>query len=137
MSLGDSRLPADLAKHVIERRDITIFSDGSPSRTFCYVSDAIAGYLLCLLHGKYDYFNIGIDQREITVKELAEIYCAAGAEICNYTGKIVYEKSSDPQYLKDNPSRRCPDIRKAREKLGYAPKIPVEEGVRRHLQFLS
>ena len=110
MSLGDSRLPADLAKHVIERRDITIFSDGSPSRTFCYVSDAIAGYLLCLLHGKYDYFNIGIDQREITVKELAEIYCAAGAEICNYTGKIVYEKSSDPQYLKDNPSRRCPDI---------------------------
>jgi UDP-glucuronate decarboxylase len=89
------------------------------------------------LHGKYDYFNIGSDKQEIAVRELAEIYRATGAEMFGYPGKIGYAKSEDPEYLTDNPSRRCPDIRKAREKLGYNPTIAVEEGVRRHLQFLS
>lgn len=137
MRLGDSRLPADLAKCVLDRRDITILSDGSPTRTFCYVSDAVTGYLLCLLYGKYDYFNIGTDKEEIMVRELAEIYRAAGAEIFGYAGKVSYEKSTDQEYLTDNPKRRCPDIRKAREKLGHDPNIYIEEGVRRHLQFLS
>jgi UDP-glucuronate decarboxylase len=137
MGLGDKRLPADLAKCVFDRRDITLLSDGSPTRTFCYVSDAVTGYLLCLLYGKYDYFNIGTDRQEMMVRELAEIYRAAGAEILGYSGKVCYEKSPDPEYLTDNPNRRCPDIRKAREKLGYDPQIDVEEGVRRHLRFLS
>lgn len=137
MRLGDKRLPADLAKSIVEGRDLTVFSDGSPTRTFCYASDAVIGYLLCLLHGEYDYFNIGIDGAEITVSELAEIYRAAGAEIFGYRGQIKYEKSADPKYLTDNPNRRCPDITKARTKLGYNPSIGVEEGVRRYLQFLS
>lgn len=137
MRLGDKRLPADLAECVVDSRDMTILSDGTPTRTFCYVSDAVTGYLLCLLYGKHDYFNIGTDKQEIMVRELAEIYRAAGAEIFGYSGKINYEKSTDPEYLRDNPNRRCPDIRKAREKLGYEPDVWVEKGVRRHLEFLS
>jgi UDP-glucuronate decarboxylase len=137
MRVGDKRLPADLAEAVVGGRDITLWSDGAPSRTYCYVSDAVAGYFLCLLHGKYDCFNIGSDQRELTVRELAEIYRAAGVELFGYSGKINFEKSEDPEYLTHNPNRRRPDIRKARQKLGYSPKIAVEEGVRRHLQFLS
>jgi UDP-glucuronate decarboxylase len=137
MRLGDNRLPADFAKCVIEKRELIILSDGSPTRTFCYVSDAVTGYFQCLLHGKYDYFNIGTEKPEIMVRELAEIYRAAGAEIFGYSGKVSYEKSADPEYLTDNPNRRCPVILKAREKLGYEPKIYVEEGVRRHLGFLS
>jgi UDP-glucuronate decarboxylase len=137
MRTGDNRLPADLAEAVLGRRDITLWSDGSPSRTYCYISDAVTGYFLCLLHGKYDYFNIGSDKQEMAVRELAEIYRAAGAEMFDYPGKIRYAKSEDPEYLTDNPSRRRPDISKAREKLGYNPTITVEEGVRRHLQFLS
>jgi nucleoside-diphosphate-sugar epimerase len=74
MRLGDKRLPADFALAVTEGRDLVILSDGTPTRTFCYVADAVAGYLLCLLHGSYDYFNIGIDKPEIMVRELAEIY---------------------------------------------------------------
>jgi UDP-glucuronate decarboxylase len=136
MRLGDGRLPADLAECVLSGRDITILSDGSPTRTFCYVSDALIGYLLCLLHGKYDSFNIGTDTQEIMVRELAEIYRAAGAEIYGYAGKVTYQESADRDYLTDNPHRRCPDIGKARNKLGYDPKISVEEGVRRYLQFL-
>jgi UDP-glucuronate decarboxylase len=137
MRAGDSRLPADLAEAVLGRRDITLWSDGSPTRTYCYISDAVAGYFLSLLHGKYDYFNIGTDKEEITVRDLAETYRAAGAEMFGYSGKVNYEKSKDSEYLTHNPSRRRPNIRKAREKLGYNPKIEVKEGVRRHLQFLS
>jgi UDP-glucuronate decarboxylase len=137
MRLDDRRLPADFAKSVVEGRDIVILSDGSPTRTFCYVSDAIIGYLQCLLHGEFDYFNIGIEAPEIKVRELGELYRRAGREIFGYGGEVRYEKSSDAEYLTDNPNRRCPDIRKARMILNYAPKIYVDEGVRRYLEFLK
>lgn len=137
MRLEDRRLPADFAKAVVEGRDIIILSDGTPTRTFCYVSDAITGYLLCLVHGKYDYFNIGIEKPEIMVKDLARIYQEAGREIFGYTGKVLFKESEDPQYLTDNPNRRCPVIAKARQTLGYDPQVSVEEGVGRYLRFLK
>jgi UDP-glucuronate decarboxylase len=137
MRLGDKRLPADFALAVTEGRDIVILSDGTPTRTFAYVADAVAGYLLCLLHGTYDYFNIGIDRPEIMVRELAEIYRKAGAEIFGYEGRVLYQESDDPAYLEDNPNRRCPVIDKARETLGYNPTILVEEGIARYLEFLK
>jgi UDP-glucuronate decarboxylase len=137
MRLGDRRLPADFALAVTEGRDLVILSDGTPTRTFCYVADAVAGYLLCLLHGRYDQFNIGIDRPEIMVRDLAAIYREAGAEVFGYTGRVHYDRSEDPAYLEDNPNRRCPVIDKARDVLGYAPAIGVEEGVRRYLRFLK
>ncbi|XSC42733.1 NAD-dependent epimerase/dehydratase family protein [Bradyrhizobium sp. RDT10] len=136
MRIDDRRLPADFARCVINREDIVIFSDGSPTRTFCYVSDAITGYILCLLHGKYDYFNIGIDGPEISVHNLAEIYQQASLEVFGRRGAVVFERSSDSEYLVDNPNRRRPVIKKARHILGYAPKVLVNEGVRRYLSFL-
>jgi UDP-glucuronate decarboxylase len=137
MRLDDRRLPADFAKSVVEGRDIVILSNGSPTRTFCYVSDAIVGYLQCLLHGGFDYFNIGIERPEIKICELGDLYRRAGREIFGYGGYVRYEKSSDAEYLTDNPKRRCPDISKARRILNYSPKIYVDEGVRRYLKFLK
>ena len=64
-------------------------------------------------------------------------YQAAGAEICGYRGEVHYEISGDPDYMTDNPNRRCPVITKAREVLGYHPNVLVDEGVRRFLQFLK
>lgn len=136
MRLDDKRLPADFAQCVLEGRDIVILSDGSPTRTFCYVADSVTGYLLCLLHGKFDCFNIGIEGPEIMVRDLAEIYRAAAKEQFGYEGRVLYERSSDPEYLTDNPNRRCPTIAKARRELGYDPTIAVHEGVRRYLAFL-
>jgi UDP-glucuronate decarboxylase len=136
MRLGDRRLPADFAQCIVSGRDIVILSDGTPTRTFCYISDAITGYLLCLLHGKFDSFNIGIEKPEIMVRELAEFYQRAGAEIYGYSGKVEYQKSDDAEYMTDNPNRRCPVIAKARSILGYDPKVFVEEGVWRYLKFL-
>lgn len=137
MRITDKRVPADFAKAVYEGDDIVILSSGSPTRTFCYIADAIVGYLKVMLYGSYDYFNIGMDKPEISVKELADIYAAAGEEIFNYKGKVCYQTSEDKDYLTNNPERRCPIIDKAREKLGYAPSIAVADGVRRFLQFIK
>jgi UDP-glucuronate decarboxylase len=137
MKLGDQRLPADFAKAVMSDEDIVILSNGLPTRTFCYISDAMAGYFLCMLHGKYDYFNIGIDGPEISVLEYARIFRDEAKIIFGYKGNVLFKKSQDPEYLTDNPNRRCPDINKARNILGYKPSILVHDGVRRFLEFLK
>jgi UDP-glucuronate decarboxylase len=136
MNINDKRLPADFAKAVIENRDLEILSDGAPTRTFCYISDAINGYLKVLLHTEFDVFNIGIDHPEISVKKFAEIFNQQGKAIFDYQGKITFNVSADKEYLTDNPNRRCPDISKARAKLNYNPTVLVNEGINRYLQFL-
>jgi UDP-glucuronate decarboxylase len=136
MKINDKRVPADFALDIKENRNIEILSNGSPTRTFCYIADAVCGYLKVLLHGTYDYFNIGIDKPEISISQLAEIYVTAGKEIFGYTGKVVYATSCEKEYLTNNPQRRCPDINKARRVLGYSPSISAEDGVRRFLTFI-
>ena len=137
MRIGDKRVPADFALNVMENLDIQILSNGSPTRTFCYIADSVCGYLKIMLHGTYDYFNIGIEKPEISIADLAQIYVKAGREIFGYTGSVTYAQSDDKEYLTNNPQRRCPDIGKARRILGYNPTILVEEGVGRFLQFLK
>lgn len=137
MKINDKRVPADFAKNVKEGQDITILSDGSPKRTFCYIADAVAGYLKILVHGKYDYFNIGISQPEISIKDLADIYIRLGEKVFGYKGKVTYNVSEDKEYLTNNPQRRCPDISKAEKLLGYTPTITVEEGIERFLNFIQ
>ena len=136
MKLQDKRVPADFANAVINNDDIVILSDGSPTRTFCYIADAIAGYLKVLLYGKFDVFNIGTDKPEISILKLAEIYADAARKVLNYTGNIIYKKSEEKNYLTDNPDRRCPVIEKANSILNYNPSIYVEEGVERFLKYL-
>jgi len=136
MNINDKRLPADFAKAVIEGRDLEILSDGTPTRTFCYISDAINGYLKVLLHGEFDVFNIGMDRPELSVKEFAEIFNKEGKEIFDYQGKISFQVSADKEYLTDNPNRRCPDISKAKEILQYNPTVLVQDGIKRYLEFL-
>lgn len=136
MSLLDRRLPADFAQAVVQGRDLEILSDGAPTRTFCYISDAISGYLKVLLHGRFDVFNIGQDQPELSVRQFAELFTEAGRAIFGYQGRITFQQSADKEYLTDNPNRRCPDLSKARRLLGYAPSVDVATGIRRYLQFL-
>lgn len=137
MRINDKRVPADFALSVMNNKDIEILSNGSPTRTFCYIADAVNGYLKILLHGMYDYFNIGIESPEISISQLAEIYVEAGKKVFGYQGKVAYAQSHDKEYLTNNPQRRCPDISKARSILHYSPSISVEEGVYRFLKFLK
>ena len=137
MNINDKRLPADFAKCVHEGRDLIMFSDGKPTRTFCYISDAIIGYLKVLCHGKLEAFNIGIDKPEISVKEFAELFISQAKDIYKFNGKTIFQTSDDSEYLTDNPNRRCPDISKARKLLNYDPEILVQNGVGRFLKFLK
>lgn len=137
MRLNDARVPADFANAVRENRNIVMYSDGSPTRTFCYISDAITGYLKALLYAEkgFETFNIGMDKPEISIRQLAEIYIQAGQEIFDYTGQTNFVKSEDAAYLTNNPNRRCPVINKARRLLGYDPQVTVEQGVRYFLEY--
>ena len=137
MNINDKRLPADFAKAVHEGRDLVLHSDGKPTRTFCYIADAITGYLKVMLHGKLDVFNIGADKPEISVLEFAELFSRNAREIYDYKGKTEFKTHQDEHYMTDNPNRRCPDISKARRILGFDPSIYVDEGVARYLQFLK
>lgn len=137
LRLDDKRVSADFEKSVFFNEDIVILSDGAPTRTFCYIADAVVGYLKILLYGKYDFFNIGIESPELTMTELAELYKKVGEKVMDYTGNIRYEISEDKDYLTDNPLRRCPNIDKARRLLNYNPTIEIEEGIERTLLFLK
>lgn len=139
MRLNDARVPADFANAVRQNQDIVMFSDGSPTRTFCYITDAITGYLKCIAHAAdgFEAFNIGMDKPEISIRRLAEIYAEAGKEIFGYTGKVTLAVSEDTEYLQNNPNRRCPVIDKARRLLGYNPQVDVEQGVRYFLEYVK
>ena len=128
MKITDRRVLPDFFRDILAGRNITLLSDGLATRTFCYISDAITGYLLALLSKHNgESFNIGSDAPEISMKELAQMT----VEISGASLKVIHKKSDDPKYLTDNPQRRCPDLKKSRAMLGYAPRIDLQEGLER------
>lgn len=137
LSINDKRLPADLANNIIYNNDVILYSDGLPTRTYCYISDAVIGYIKAMLYGSFEVFNIGIDRPEISVLEFSKIFIEKGRQIFNYKKDLVFKKSNDKNYLKNNPNRRCPNIKKANEKLKYHPRIDPAQGIEKYLNFLK
>jgi UDP-glucuronate decarboxylase len=138
LKITDGRVIPDFARNVLDGRDIVMLSDGSPKRTFCYVSDAVAGYYKVLVKGRAgESYNVGVEDPEISIAELAERIVKLGRELFDYPGRVVRQASSDVQYLVDNPNRRCPVIAKARTELGYRPRVDIDEGLRRSLVWYS
>jgi UDP-glucuronate decarboxylase len=138
MKINDGRVIADFCGAVVEGRDVVMFSDGSPTRTFCYVADAVVGYFKVLVSGAAgEPYNIGTDAPEISMRELANRVVAAGRDLFDYRGSLVIEENAEADYLVDNPGRRCPDLTKARTTLNYNPAIGLDEGIRRTLQWYA
>jgi nucleoside-diphosphate-sugar epimerase len=134
LRITDRRVLPDFARDVLAGQDIVMLSDGSPTRTFCYVADAIVGYYKILVRGQAGQaYNIGVEKPEISIAELATRVAKLARELFGYQGKIVRQASPDQDYLVDNPNRRSPMIAKAREALGYNPSIGLDEGLRRSL----
>lgn len=132
LRLLDGRVIPDFCRDVLADRDIVLHSDGSPTRTFCYVSDALTGYLLVLLspHSAEPY-NIGTAFPEISMRDLAAVLL----HIAGSRRKVVHRPSDEVHYLTDNPNRRCPDITKARSQIGYHPLVGLETGLARMLEW--
>jgi nucleoside-diphosphate-sugar epimerase len=138
LKITDGRVIPDFARDVFQGKDIVMLSDGSPSRTFCYVADAIVGYYKILLRGRSaEAYNIGVERPEVSMAHLAERIAGLAHDLFDYKGKVVRQSSRDKEYLVDNPNRRCPVITKARTELGYSPSISLEDGLLRLLLWYS
>jgi len=127
LNLDDGRIIPDFMNNAINNSDILIHSDGNPTRSFCYVSDAIIGFFK-LLFSKHDGIicNVGNDE-EVSVKNVAELI----KNIVSKSISIKIVQSDDPNYTKDNPQRRCPDLSLIKNSINYNPKINLEEGLKR------
>jgi dTDP-glucose 4,6-dehydratase len=127
MRLDDGRvLPAFLSQ-ALRGEPLSIFGDGSQTRSFCYVDDLVEGIYRLLLSDYHMPVNIG-NPSEITIKQFAE-------EICKLTGvelKVEYQPLPT-----DDPQKRQPDITKAREILGWEPQVDRAEGLRRTLEYFK
>jgi dTDP-glucose 4,6-dehydratase/UDP-glucuronate decarboxylase len=129
--LDDRRIIPDLMAAALRRQPLVLYSDGRATRSFCYIRDAIHAMLLVLISdANGEAFNVGNDEREINIRELAsQLADIAGPP----TLEVIYKTSSDPQYLTDNPQRRCPDLSKLRTQFGWRPEVGIREGLRRTL----
>jgi dTDP-glucose 4,6-dehydratase len=120
MRLNDGRVLPAFIGQALRGEDLTVFGNGEQTRSFCYVDDLVEG-IYRLLKSEYAYpVNIG-NPSEITIKEFAE-------EIIKLTGtsqKIIYKPLP-----KDDPKQRQPDINKAKEILGWEPKVNRAEGLK-------
>lgn len=136
LKISDRRVVPDFARDVMAGRDIVMFSDGKPTRTFCYVADAVVGYYKAMVRGRDgEAYNVGIDRPEISMKDLAGRVVSTARDLFGYSGRVVTGASEESDYLVDNPNRRCPDMTKSRTELGYNPTILVDEGLRRSLSW--
>ena len=134
LKITDGRALPDFCRNVLSNQNIVLLSDGSPTRTFCYVADAVIGYLKVLTKGvEGESYNIGTEGPEISIRRLAEMVIDVSRTLFGYKGELVFKESQDEHYLTDNPNRRCPLICKAREDLGYEPRISIDVGLKQSL----
>ncbi|HEX3940966.1 MAG TPA: UDP-glucuronic acid decarboxylase family protein [Acidobacteriaceae bacterium] len=122
---SDGRVISNLMMQAIRGEDLTIYGDGRQTRSFCYVSDLIAGILLLSRCEEHSPVNIG-NPEEWTIAECAQ----AVLEVTGSRSKIRHEPL--PQ---DDPTRRRPDITKARALLGWEPKIALRQGLALSLDY--
>ena len=117
----DGRAIPTFLRQALSNRPITVFGDGSQTRSFCYVDDLVAGIVALAESGEHDPVNIG-NPDEYTLLELAE----AVIEVTGSRSEIVYEALP-----MDDPKVRQPDITRARALLGWEPKMSLNDGLRR------
>jgi len=128
LNLDDGRMIPDFMKSAIKESKIIIHSDGSVTRSFCYITDVISAlFKILMVAPPGSICNVGNDKEEISVKNAAELI----KKIVKTPVEIKYKKSDDPNYVVNNPQRRCPDLSHIRKIINYEPRINFEEGLRR------
>lgn len=131
MQETDYRVLPNFANRIKGGRALSVYGTGRQTRTFCYVTDAMVGFLLTVLGGvPGEAYNIGNPQPEISMFDLVErIEGVLGRKI--ERNVVEYPDS----YPADEPNRRCPDIRKARLQLGFEPIVDLDDGLSRFLSW--
>jgi dTDP-glucose 4,6-dehydratase len=119
MRLNDGRVVPNFVSQALQGKPLTVYGDGSQTRSFCYVSDLVEGIYRLLLSDEVEPVNIG-NPTELTIREFAERINA----LTNNPAGIRFEPLP-----KDDPRQRQPDISKARRVLGWEPKVPLSHGL--------
>ena len=127
MQLNDGRVVTNFITQALRNENITIYGDGSQTRSFSYVEDTVAGIISLMNSSEYDVFNIG-NPTEMTVGELAEKII----ELTDSTSEIKYLELPN-----DDPKQRKPDITKAKTKLNWEPKVKLEEGLTKTITWVE
>jgi dTDP-glucose 4,6-dehydratase len=127
MRRNDGRAVPTFMRQALEHKPLTVFGDGSQTRSFCFVDDMIRGLYLLAQSAEHQPVNIG-NPNEFTILELAETVI----RVTDSKSEIVYEALPV-----DDPQIRQPDITRAKEILGWTPEVELEEGLRRMLPSLG
>jgi UDP-glucuronate decarboxylase len=125
----DGRVVSNFIRQALLGQDITIFGNGSQTRSFCYVDDLIEG-IIRMMNGPDDFVgpvNLG-NPGEFTIKQLAEIV----VELVGSKSQIVYKPA-----LEDDPTQRKPVIDLAKSKLDWQPKVPLKDGLLRTIAYFK
>lgn len=131
MSPTDFRVVPTFISKALANEFLPIHDLGNQTRTFCYISDGITGFLKVLLSKEDgEVFNVGSDENEISVLGLATIIKKI------FKGKITIQTIPYPKnYPQDEPKRRFPDLTKIKERLDYKPQVDLEEGLKRVIRW--
>jgi dTDP-glucose 4,6-dehydratase len=125
MRLNDGRAVPAFMSQVLRNQDVTVFGDGSQTRSFTYITDLVDGIIRLMLSSENDPVNIG-NPVEMTIKQIAETII----KMTGSTSKIVYRPLPT-----DDPKQRRPDITRARTLLGWEPKVQLEEGLVKTIEY--
>jgi nucleoside-diphosphate-sugar epimerase len=129
MRQRDGRVVPNFVMQALGKKPLTIYGDGTQTRSFCYVDDLVEGIIRCADSEKTRgiVVNLG-NPEEHTIREFAEI-------VCNIAGvELVVEHQPMPP---DDPTRRNPDISRAKNLLGWSPSVSLREGLRRTLEYMQ
>ena len=131
MAHNDRRVVPMFTYAALNDRLLPVFRDGMQTRTFCYIEDAIDGFLKVLLDGKTgEAYNIGNPNPEISMRDLALLFKE------QMRRKVQYEFQQYPgEYPADEPLRRCPDVTKAWHDVGYQPRWTLERGLAEFVEW--
>ncbi len=128
MLVNDGRVVSNFIVQALKNENITVYGDGSQTRSFQYVSDLVEGMVKMMDAEYIGPINIG-NPEELTIKELAELILGL---IPSSKSKIVYK-----ELPKDDPKKRKPDISLARSKLKWEPKVCIEEGLKKTIKYFK
>ena len=125
MRVRDGRAVPAFMSQALRNEDVTVFGDGSQTRSFCYVSDLVDGIIRLMLSKENMPTNIG-NPAEMTIKQIAETII----EMTGSTSTIIYQPLPE-----DDPKVRKPDITRARTLLGWEPKVELREGLTKTIEY--
>ncbi|HEY75134.1 MAG TPA: SDR family oxidoreductase [Thermoflexia bacterium] len=129
MRADDGRVVPNFICQALRGEPLTVYDDGSRTRSFCYIDDLVEGLIRLLFSDETRPVNLGNPQ-EMTILEFAHKVL----EVTGSSSPITFVHPTDER-TKDDPKVRCPDITRARETLGWEPRVPLEEGLRRTVEY--